>query len=300
MKVGLSSYSLVRLIRDEEMTILDAVDWVAENGGEHMEIVPFGFTLVDHFALADQVKERAAEKGIELSCYSILANLLHEDDAAYEEEVARIKEHVDVANRLGVKLMRHDVTAFRMTPDEMTIHHFNDFLPRIVEGSQRIADYAAQYGITTTIENHGFSVQQSDRVQTVIRAVDRENFRSTLDVGNFLCADEDPLVGVRKNLPLTVNVHFKDFYIRPFYENPGGGAWIRTVNENYLRGAIVGHGDIPIRQVIRLIKDSGYDGYLTIEFEGMEHPFEGSKIGMDNVRRFWNEAPEKESSTQSV
>ncbi|MEH7308315.1 sugar phosphate isomerase/epimerase family protein [Neobacillus drentensis] len=289
MKVGLSTYSLVRELRAETMTVLDVIDWIAENGGEHMEIVPYGFSVVDNVELADKIKEKAASTGIDLSAYSMPANFIQETEEAFREEVERIKQHVDIANRLGIKILRHDVTAFTLQPEEMTIHFFEEHYSKMVQGSQLIADYAAQYGMTTTIENHGFNVQTSDRVQRVIHGVNRENFKTTLDVGNFLCIDEDPLVGVKKNLKFAATVHLKDFYVRPYYENPGDGVWFRTVNENYLRGAIVGHGDLNIREILRLVKHSGYDGYLTVEFEGMEDCKVGSKIGMDNVRRLWNE-----------
>ncbi|MEK3889342.1 sugar phosphate isomerase/epimerase family protein [Bacillus sp. FSL K6-3431] len=289
MKLGLSTYSLVRELRDEKMTVLDVIQWIADNGGEHMEIVPYGFTVVDNEELADQIKEKAAEVGIELSAYSLPANFVQETEEAFLEEVERLKKHVDIVNRMGIKIMRHDVTAFTLPPEDRTIHYFDKHFSKLVRGSQLLADYAVQFGITTTIENHGFNVQTSDRVQRVIHAVDRENFKTTLDVGNFLCIDEEPLVGVKKNLKYAATVHFKDFYIRPYYENPGGGDWFRTVNDNYLRGAIVGHGDINIREIVKLVKNSGYDGYLTVEFEGMEECKLGSKIGMDNVRRFWHE-----------
>lgn len=290
MKVGLSSYSLVRELRDEKMTILDVIQWVKDNGGEHLELVPYGYTVVDNEELADQIREKAASVGIELSAYSLPANFVQETEEAFLEEVERLKKHVDIVNRMGIKIMRHDITAFTLPPEAQTIHYFNEHFEKLVRGSQLLADYAAQFGITTTIENHGFNVQSSDRVQSVIHAVNRDNFKTTLDVGNFLCIDEDPLVGVKKNLPYAATVHFKDFYIRPYYENPGGGDWFRTVNENYLRGAIVGHGDINIREIMKLIKGSGYDGYFTVEFEGMEDCKIGSKIGMDNVRRLWEEA----------
>lgn len=289
MKVGLSTYSLVKELREGKMTVLDVLQWVADNGGEHVELVPYGYSVVDNLELADQIKEKAESLGIELSAYSLPANFVQESKEAFEEEVARLKQHVDIVNRLGIKIMRHDVTAFRLEPEDMTIHYFAEHFSEFVEGSQRLADYAAQFGITTTIENHGFNVQSSDRVQRVIHEVNRGNFKTTLDIGNFLCADEDPLVGVKKNIPYAATVHFKDFYIRPYYENPGEGDWFITVNKNYLRGAIVGHGDINIREVMKLVKNSGYDGYLTVEFEGMEDCKIGSKIGMDNVRRLWNE-----------
>ena len=93
---------------------------------------------------------------------------------------------------MGIKIMRHDVTAFTLPKEDMTIDYFDKHFDKLVRGSQLLADYAAQFGITTTIENHGFNVQTSDPVQRVIHAVDRENFKTTLDVGNFLCIDEDP------------------------------------------------------------------------------------------------------------
>ncbi|MBP3962913.1 sugar phosphate isomerase/epimerase family protein [Paenibacillus lignilyticus] len=290
MQIGLSTYSLLNALKSGEMTVLDAIQWIADNGGEHMEIVPYGFTLVDNPELADAVRNKAAEVGIALSNYSMPANFVQPDVESFEAEMARVKEHVDLVHRLGMKHMRHDVTAFTIAKEQMTIAWFEENLHLMVKGSQIIADYAAQYGITTTIENHGFSAQASDRVQRILHAVNRPNFKTTLDVGNFMCVDENPVIGVMKNLPYASLVHFKDFYFRPFDEPPGGGNWFRTSHDNYLRGAIVGHGEIPIRKITKLIKQSGYDGYITVEFEGMEECKEASRIAMDNLRTLWQEA----------
>ncbi|MUV37262.1 hypothetical protein JNUCC1_01068 [Lentibacillus sp. JNUCC-1] len=223
MKLGLSTYSLLDAIKAGEMDVLDVVQWIADNGGEHMEIVPYGFTLVDNLELADRVRDKANEVGIELSNYAMPANFVQESQTEFDAEVARIKEHVDLMNRMGIKHMRHDVTAFTLPPEKRTIAYFETHLDQMVEGSRLIADYAAPYGITTTVENHGMAVQHSDRVQRLVQAVDRPNFKTTLDIGNFLCVDEDPIVGVKKNLPYTSLIHFKDFYIRPYDKNPGAG-----------------------------------------------------------------------------
>ncbi|UKS28516.1 sugar phosphate isomerase/epimerase [Paenibacillus sp. HWE-109] len=290
MKVGLSTYSLLGVLKTGEMTVLDAIEWIAEHGGEHMEIVPYGFTLIDQPELAAAVRAKAKEAGIELSNYSMPANFVQETQEAFEAELERVKQHVDLVNELGMTHMRHDVTAFTLPPEMMTIQWFEANLHKMVRGSRIIADYAAQYGITTTIENHGFSVQASDRVQRVLTEVNRPNFKTTLDIGNFMCVDEHPLIGVRKNLPYASLIHMKDFYFRPYHEHPGEGAWFKTANGNYLRGAIVGQGDIDMRRIIKLIKDSGYDGYVTVEFEGMEECRAASIIAMDNVRRLWQEA----------
>lgn len=289
MKLGISSYCLLPALNSGEMTILDVLEWAKNHGCDHVELVPYGFTLVDNPDLADQVAKKAEELGLELSNYCMPANFVHDTREAFEAEVARVKEHVDLLHRMGIKSLRHDVTAFHVTPEEATMMSFYNNLPQIVEGAQLIADYAAQFGITTTIENHGWVVQHSDRVQLVYHLVDRENFKVTLDIGNFLCVDELPLIGVAKNLPYASHVHFKDFYYRPFYEPPGEGKLFKTVNGNFLRGAIFGQGELPVREILRLIKQSGYNGYVSLEFEGMEECKEGTRIGLDNIRRIWSE-----------
>ncbi|KRG15425.1 sugar phosphate isomerase/epimerase family protein [Lederbergia galactosidilytica] len=288
MKIGLSSYSLSQAMNAGEMSILDAIQWVADQGGEHIEIVPMGeLDLIKKPELIEQIKDKANDVGIDISHYLIGANFITESREEFEAEVARVKQHVEIAHQLGVKLMRHDV-AWR-SGDDATIVQFEKDLPVLVEACQTIADYAKQFDITTSIENHGLYVQASDRVQRLIHEVNRDNFKTTVDVGNFMCVDENSVAAVKKNLPLASFVHFKDFYWRPSYQNPGDG-WFQTINGNFLRGAIVGHGDIDMREVAKIIKESGYDGYISVEFEGMEDCRKGSKIGMDNVRRFLEEA----------
>lgn len=290
MKVGLSTYSLLNALNSGEMTVLDIITWIADNGGEHMEIVPYGFTLVDNLDLADEVRVKAKEAGIELSNYSMPANFVQPSEEAFQLEIERVKRHVDLIARMDMKHMRHDVTAFSLPKEHMGMAWFEQNLESMIRGSRLIADYAASFGITTTIENHGFSVQASDRVQRVLQAVDRPNFRTTLDIGNFMCVDESSIIGVMNNLPYASLIHFKDFYFRSYDQKPGEEGWFLTSHGNYLRGAIVGHGDIDLRRIVKLIKDSGYDGYMTVEFEGMEECRTASKIGMGNLRRLWDEA----------
>lgn len=97
------------------------------------------------------------------------------------------------------------------------------------------------------------------------------------------------LVAVKKNINDASMVYIKDLYYRPAPgHNPGQG-WFQTASGNYLRGAISEHGDNDLPEVLRIAKRSGYEGYISIEFEGMEECRQGSKIGLDNVRRIWDD-----------
>ncbi|NRF92366.1 sugar phosphate isomerase/epimerase [Paenibacillus frigoriresistens] len=284
MKLGVSTYSLFQALKSGEMDIMGVIDWIADQGGEHVEIVPLGFDLPGNLELADEIRVKAQSRGIEISNYAIGANFLTDSQEAYEQEIKRVKGEVDLAARLGAKRMRHDVAS----SEDRSIANFNKELERMAEACRQIADYASQYGIITSVENHGYFVQHSDRVQTLIQAVDRPNFRTTLDVGNFMCVDEDSVAAVKNNLPFASMVHVKDFYLRPSYQNPGTG-WFQTLQGNHLRGAIVGHGDIDMKEVLRVIKSSGYDGFISLEFEGMEECKMGTSIGLQNIRRLWDD-----------
>jgi sugar phosphate isomerase/epimerase len=285
MKVGLSTYSLSRAINAKEMDVLGAIRWIAENGGEQVELSPSGYSLTGNPELVKAVVKEAAQCGLAIASYTIGANFIKPNLEEYKAEIKRIKDEVDIGGALGVKCMRHDAGSRK--PEEATVANFEKDLPGLVEACGTIADHAKKYGITTSVENHGYHVQGSERVQRLVLGVNRPNFRTTLDVGNFLCADEDPIAAVKNNIGIASHIHFKDFYVRE--RNPGEG-WFRSRHGRYLRGAIVGQGDVAVPEIIKIIRDSGYDGFVSIEFEGMEECKTGSRIGMQNVRRLWDEA----------
>jgi sugar phosphate isomerase/epimerase len=289
MKIGVSTYCFWQAMQAGEIDVIQAIGYIAEMGGEHVEIVPMGFDLTANPELIDAIKSKAAEVGIDISNYAIGANFAGLDEKAYEMEIERVKREVDIAAALGVKLMRHDVASSADT----SIRQFTKDLPRLAEACRRIADYAQSFGITTSVENHGYYIQASDRVQALIHEVGRANFRTTLDIGNFVCVDEDPVAAVRNNIPYASIVHIKDFYRRPEAYDPGDG-WFQSAAGNYLRGAIVGHGDLDIRAALRIVRQSGYDGYLSIEFEGMEPCVEATKLALNNTRRLWEETKHAE------
>jgi sugar phosphate isomerase/epimerase len=285
MKIGVSTYCFWQLMQAGEIDVIQAIGHIAEMGGEHVEIVPMGFDLTANPELIEAIKSKAAEVGIDISNYAIGANFAGLDEQAYELEIERVKREVDIAAALGVKLMRHDVAS----SEDTSIRQFTKDLPRLAEACRIIADYAAPFGITTSVENHGYFIQASDRVQALIHEVNRTNFRTTLDIGNFVCVDEDPVAAVRNNIPYASIVHVKDFYQRQEACNPGEG-WFRSAGGNYLRGAIVGHGDLDIRSALRIVRQSGYDGYLSIEFEGMEPCVNATKLAVNNTRRLWEQS----------
>jgi sugar phosphate isomerase/epimerase len=286
MKLGISSYSLSGAMKANQIDIIQAMEWAKEHGSEHVEIVPGHGFDIEETGLIERIKDKAAELGLALSNYAIGGNFIASSREEYELEIKKLYRHVDIAYQLGINKMRHDVAW--LPPEDATIDRFEKDIERLVTGCRVIADYASQYGITTSIENHGYHVQASDRVLRLYHEVNRPNFKITVDIGNFMCADEDSLAAVKKVMPYASMLHLKDFYLRSSAHNPGEG-FFPTISGNYLRGAIVGQGDVNLREILKVVKSSGYDGYASIEFEGMEESRRGTSISLENARRVWTE-----------
>ena len=283
MKTSISAYSYSKLMRAGKMDLFQVMDKTKEIGFDAIELINFeapeGMTILE---FAAQLRDYAEKIGLAISSYTIGANFLQEDMAA---EVTRLKDHVDIAAILGVKVMRHDI--FSSYPDSyLGIRTFDAVLPLIAPAIREVAEYAATKGIITMSENHGYIAQDADRLLRLYTAVNHTNYRYLCDIGNFICADEDCAVSVGKMTELIAHVHVKDFFIRSGMEPDPGRGWFRTRAGNYIRGTVFGQGNIPTFQCLRVIKKSGYDGYLSLEFEGMEEPLQSIEIGYENLKRY--------------
>lgn len=278
--IGLSSYSMSRAINDGRMTIFQVMDFIAANRGKHIEIVPFGkLNLTGDNEFIAKIVKHAKDTELALSSYTIGANFVQNSAEGVRAEIERVKIEIETAARLGVTRMRHD--AGWLPADQASYANYEKHLPIVAEAFQELADYAKPYGITTSVENHGYLFQGSERVLRLINAVGRENFRTTLDVGNFVCADEEPVIAVMNNLPFASMIHFKDFYLRK--NPPCEDGYGKTLHGRCFRGAVTGEGDIDLKTITALIQKSGYDGFLSIEFEGAEDCVDGSARSLKNV-----------------
>ena len=258
------------------------IEKAAELGFDGIEIVEGTFEGSDNAAVAAEVKKKCEEKGLSVASLCTGADLLYGDP---EEQTKRLCALADVTAAYGASVMRHAVCyGFR---GEKTHRSYDDAIVRIAPVCRAVAEYAASAGVVTCTENHGFFSQDSARVEKLINAVGHENFGALVDIGNFMCADEDPNFAVGVMAGYARHVHAKDFYLKSgSVIDPGAGSF-RTRAGNYLKGTIIGHGDARAAQSLGILKRSGYDGWISVEFEGMEDNLTGLKLGRDNVERFW-------------
>jgi len=275
MKLGVSSYSLSKYMKATGANYFEICDIAKRIGFDGIEFIDLSLDVQSadsEIELAKAIRAHCESIGLEIVAYTISADFLKG-----AEEVERVKAKVDVAAALGVRTLRHDATWNRETP-------WREAIAKIADGIREVTVYAEEKGVRTCTENHGFVLQDAERIETLIQTVNHPNYGWLIDIGNFLCADEPSEHAVPIAAPYAFHVHVKDFIRKGMYDDNPGDGWIVTRNGNYIRGTIAGHGVVPVKHCLKLIHDSGYDGFVSYEFEGMEDNMTALEHGYAFIR----------------
>jgi sugar phosphate isomerase/epimerase len=290
MKVSVSSYSYNQYIKAGKMTQFDAIEKAALQGFDGIEFTDLrpdnqSGSLSEQLEYAQKLRAEAERVGIEIVAYLVGANLYTGSPYSDELEVKRVCDQLLVAKALGAKVLRHDV-CYSEKINGKTVS-FDRMLPTIAANARRITEYAATLGIRTCTENHGKIAQDSDRVERLYYAVDHPNYGLLVDIGNFACADEDSACAVSRVAPCAIHVHAKDFIKFPFgTEIPEGISAVHTRGRNRLSGCALGDGMIPVSQCLDILRSVGYDGYVSIEFEGNKPCLDELRLGLSRLRQY--------------
>ena len=264
MRIGVSSYSFSQAMADGRMTIMDVIPAAKKMGYDGVEIVKCVSTE-EMRALAPQLAQQSKQYDLPIIGYMVGADFLKNDMDAQVEE---LKKDAEIAALMGTRRMRHDATGGKDKDGNEV--PWEQALPILAEGYSRVTEFAAGLGVKTMIENHGYYAQDALRVKSLIEAVNHKNFGWLVDVGNFMCADEIPAESVQVAAPYAVHAHAKDFHAKKAGEFVPAHGWFPTRGGNALRGAMIGHGEANVPECLAILKKAGYDGWLSVEFEGME------------------------------
>lgn len=285
MKTAISSWSYHKLLDSGDMSWHDAVDHAASIGADGFEcvlgdIAPDGGDIRD---FASDLFSYIRSRGLETPIYTTGAELLRGDVSA---EIKRIEKHIDIASENGVKLLRHDVTSGFPAGNTGS---WDDALAVLVPAVREITEYARGKGVMTCSENHGRFFQESRRVESLFEQVGSDNYRYLCDIGNFGGVDENCAEACSRLTRFICHVHAKDNLFRSGKERDPGAFWSVSRAGNYRRGTVFGQGCDPTFQCLKLIYASGYRGFVSLEFEGIEQTIPAIEAGFANLKAMLSE-----------
>jgi L-ribulose-5-phosphate 3-epimerase len=245
-RISLAQWSFNRSLFGNKMTNLDfPVVARRDYGIDVVEYVNQFFMdkAQDQNYLA-QLKQRCDDNGVKsgLIMCDREGALGDPDSAARTKTVENHYKWVTAAAYLGCHSIRVNA---------QSTGTFGAQLDFATDGLRRLSEFGAQHGINVIVENHGGLSSHGKWLASVIEQVGLPNCGTLPDFGNFNIAKDKPYdryLGVTELLPFAKGVSAKSYA----FDAKGNETTI-----DYLR-------------MLRIVRDSGYRGYIGIEFEGRD------------------------------
>jgi sugar phosphate isomerase/epimerase len=272
MNIALSVWSCHHNFHNKTWTNADFIDFVGTTKATGVELLSVFWNPDTDIP---QVQEALKRNGLKLACFGASNNLSQREASKRREQVQDILTSVDMAELFGAKVVRifSGDRAEGLTFDEAKVW--------IIAGLKEAAAYAQSKGIALCLENHGVFAGKASQVTEIIREVGSAALRSTFDTGNFLLVDENPSSAVEQLLPLISHVHLKDFKAVAPGEQPG--KTYTSLGGQVYAGQAPGEGDVDLPFILSRLHGSGYDGWLSVEYEGNEDQQLASVRSIDNL-----------------
>ncbi len=261
MKLSVSMWSVIETVRAGKIDLPGFIEFAAKQGAEGVELLDYFWK--DEKAEVPAAKKQIADAGLTLAVYSTSNDFFQPEASARAKEAQKIKHAVDVANQLGVNLVRV------FSGNHRDHYTFEQGLGWIIDGLSDSATYAHQHGVVLALENHGLMAGRSDQVKAIIEKVNSPGLRANLDTGNFLLVGQNPVEAAQELAPLVALVHLKDFRVARPDETIHVYKGLDGVD---LTGTVTGEGMVDLPKVISILRAAGYEGWLSLEYEGGQDP----------------------------
>jgi sugar phosphate isomerase/epimerase len=257
-RIGVSSYSFWGFKRDDLRPIDVCLEHAARMGFDGFEILQRQLGSTDGAELM-KIKRRAFLLGLDLMGYSTHQGFLSPDAEKRKAQSDHTIACLEQAYQMGIPTMRVNSGTWGTSKsfdelmanrgEEKPLEGFTeeDAYGWVIEAYQKLAEEAGKRGVIMGLENHWGLGRTPEGVKRVVDAVNSPWLRVTLDTGNFL---EDPYDRLKQLAPDTVLMQAKTYH--------GGGVWY-TLELDYTR-------------IARIMRDAGFTGYVSLEFEGKEDP----------------------------
>jgi sugar phosphate isomerase/epimerase len=245
VKTSLNAYSFNEMLsnhiqgKPNGMTLFELLDFAAQNNFDAIDITGYFFPSYPKVPTNEEinvVKRRAFQLGLDISGTGIKNDFANPDPAKRAADVKLAKQWIDVAVKMGAPVIRlfagEIPKGYENKRDEIAAY--------MAASLKECAEYGKLRGVLVGVQNHGDFLQTSDQAIDMVKRVNSEWFGLIVDTGKFLTAD--PYVDIAKTLPYAVNLQIKESRFGPR----------STVKTDFPR-------------LMKIIKKSGYRGYLPIE-----------------------------------
>jgi sugar phosphate isomerase/epimerase len=243
--LGCPSWSLAKVLEEGERLGYAAVELRGIEGDMNLTERPElkGAALLE-------TKRRFADRGLVISDLGA-SSRMHEADATVRAaQLDEGRRFIDLAHELGVPYVR--VFGDKLVAGEAR----EKTIERVVEGLRALGEHAKGSGASVLIESHGDFTRSAD-LEAILTAVNLPTVALLWDAHHTVVfGKEAPAETWRALSSFVRHTHLKD-------SRPEGDA---------VRYVLTGEGDVPVRDIVRVLVEGGYQGYYCFEWEKKWHP----------------------------
>ena len=263
LKLSLAGYSFNKMfakrgtpdeIAKAEMSLEKFIDFCAAQELGATELTGYYFPKVITTEYLLSLRAQTHRLGLSISGTAIGNDFCLAEGDARQKQLAECREWIDYAAIMGAPAIR--IFAGKVPKDDTE----DAAIERCVAGINECLKYAATKGIFLALENHGGITSTPEQMFMIIEKVDASPwFGVNFDSGNF--QTDDPYTDLAKIAPYAVNAQIKASI------SPGGKKQ-----------------PADFERIVKILKDSGYRGFVALEYEESESPFEAIPRILDQLR----------------
>lgn len=267
LRLGLAAYSFRNFFKtmrgkpntktpaDKQIEMTDFIAFCAKHDCGGAELTSYFFDADVSDTYLAECRKLAHTTGIEISGTAVGNNFSHPKGAPERaEQMAYVKDWIDKSAILGAPHIRVFAGQHPKGVSE------EDAERNASEALEEAAEYAGKKGIFLGIENHD-SIGTSDRLLRIVKAVKSPWVGVNLDTGNFKSAD-------------------------PYADMAGTAAYAVNVQVKVALKVGDKKEDADLERIGKILKDSGYQGYVVLEYEEEGDPYAAIPPVLDRMRKF--------------
>jgi L-ribulose-5-phosphate 3-epimerase len=268
-RLGTSTYSFWHFA-EEKVPIEYVIEQAHRLGLDGVEILHVQMASEENQYL-QRLKRRAFELGLDIYCLSIHQDFVSPDPEERQRNIDHTLRCIEVAHKLGAPSIRLNsgrwgtVDSFDALMARGGIeppipsYSEDDAFEWVIESIQQCLPRAEDRGVVLALENHWGLTGTPEGVNRIAEAIDSEWLRVTMDCGNF---PDEPYEKLALIAPRAVLVHVKTYF--------GGGEWYTL--------------DLDYGRIAEILRQVGFTGYISLEYEGREDPLTAVPKSIDLMR----------------
>lgn len=255
-KLSLAAYSFRDLLtaKPPKMSLAELIDLCADWRCDGVELTSYYFPPEPTHEFLLGLKRQAFLLGLEVSGTAVGNDFCLPPGPERDKEIAAVKAWADRAAVLGAPVIRifsGNATGGQSVAEASKL---------AIEAIEVCCDYAGQRGVFLALENHGGLTAEPAGMLELVKAVKSPWFGVNLDTGNFHGADV--YADLAQLAPYAVNVQVK------VAVSPAGQAKRPS----------------DLSRLAQILRDSGYRGYVVLEYEEDEDPRQACPRYLEQLR----------------